>query len=118
MLSSLLKVALLLLATNVWAADKICPSGTLASGDTINARKATALTFQGVWLTSTPTVTIQICCVGTCDAAGNWAPVTGGAMALSAGTTTLAVSVLSPTCVYRAAVSGGTATVGFACSGP
>jgi hypothetical protein len=111
-------IAILLAASLAEAANQTCPGGTLAAGDTVTARTATALAFQGVQLTSSPTVTIQICCVGTCDAAGNWAPVTGGAMALSAGTPTLAISVIYPTCMYRASTSGGTATVGFACSGP
>ena len=112
-------LAILLSTSLGWAANQTCPSGTLSSGDTVTARNATALAFQGVQLTSSPTVAIQICCVGTCDqTTGSWAPITGGSMALSAGTPTLAISVIYPTCIYRAAITGGTATVGFACSGP
>jgi len=114
----------LLLAASALAATRSCPSGTLLSGvtatgpsaDVIVARGATALTFQAIRTAGTATVVPEISCDGTA-----WAAVTNGSMAVDGTTTSLATSVLSPTCQYRAnvtACSTCTVSVVFACSGP
>jgi hypothetical protein len=120
---------LLLLPTLAWGAALSCPGGTLtpspvtatgASANIVTARAATALAFQAVNTAGTATVEIQMCCVGTCDATtGSWAQVASSPMTLTVSTAV--VSVLNPTCQYRAnatACSGCSVTVGFACSGP
>lgn len=107
------------------AATKSCASGTLTpsaltatgpSPDALLARAAPAVAFQAVRTAGTATVVLEISCDGT-----NWAAVQNGSMAVDGTTTTAAVSVLSPTCTYRAnvtACSSCSVTVLYACSGP
>jgi len=114
----------LLSALRAEAATMSCASGTLtpsavtATGPSANvlvARAAPAVAFQAVRTAGTATVQIEISCDGT-----NWAAVQSSSMAVDGTTTTAAVSVLSPTCTYRANVTACTTcsvTVLYACSG-
>jgi len=108
------------------AAGVSCPSGTLtptalttapASGaNQLIARAAPAVAFQVIRTAGTATVQIEISCDGT-----NWAAVQNSSVSVDGTTTSAAVSVLSPTCTYRAtatACSGCNVTVLYACSGP
>src|SRR5215813_139872 len=110
----------LLAATAAHAATKTCPSGTLAPApitatgpttDIIIARAAPALVMQASG-TGTATVVMEMSCDGT-----NWAQVTNSSMSVPPSQV---VSVLQPTCSYRANVTACTTcsiTVVYACSG-
>ena len=103
------------------AATKACPSGTLAPApmtttgpttDVVIARAAPALVMQASG-TGTATVVMEMSCDGT-----NWALVTNSSMSVPPSQV---VSVLQPTCTYRAnvtACTGCSVTVIYACSGP
>jgi len=116
---------LLLLAAPADAATVSCASGTLtpsavtATGPSANvlvARAAPAVAFQTIRTAGTATVQIELSCDGT-----NWALVQNSVASVDGTTTTAAVSVLSPTCTYRAnvtACSSCSVTVLYACSGP
>ena len=103
------------------AATKTCPSGTLAPApitatgpttDIVVARAAPALVMQASG-TGTATVVMEMSCDGT-----NWAQVTNSSMSVPPSQV---VSVLQPTCSYRANVTACTTcsiTVVYACSGP
>jgi hypothetical protein len=109
------------LVSSAHAATKTCPSGTLSPApatttgpttDIIIARAAPALVMQASG-TGTATVVMEISCDGT-----NWAQVTNSSMAVPPSQV---VSVLQPTCSYRAnvtACTGCSITVVYACSGP
>jgi len=110
----------LLAATAAHAATKTCPSGTLAPApitatgpttDIVIARAAPALVMQASG-TGTATVVMEMSCDGT-----NWAQVTNSSMSVPPSQV---VSVLQPTCSYRANVTACTTcsiTVVYACSG-
>src|SRR5215475_3793589 len=105
----------LLAATAAHAATKTCPSGTLAPApitatgpttDIVVARAAPALVMQASG-TGTATVVMEMSCDGT-----NWSMSVPPSQV---------VSVLQPTCSYRANVTACTTcsiTVVYACSGP
>jgi|SRR5262245_16330556 len=107
------------------AASVSCASGTLtptamaATGPSANvlvARAAPAVVFQTIRTAGTATVQIEISCDGT-----NWAALQNSAVTVDGTTTSAAVSILSPTCTYRANVTACTTcsvTVLYACSGP
>src|SRR5215475_7638822 len=111
----------LLAAAPLHAATKTCPSGTLAPApitatgpttDIVVARAAPALVMQASG-TGTATVVMEMSCDGT-----NWAQVTNSSMSVPPSQV---VSVLQPTCSYRANVTACTTcsiTVVYACSGP
>src|SRR5215475_1675182 len=111
----------LLVGTAAHAATKTCPSGTLAPApitatgpttDIVVARAAPALVMQASG-TGTATVVMEMSCDGT-----NWAQVTNSSMSVPPSQV---VSVLQPTCSYRANVTACTTcsiTVVYACSGP
>ena len=115
----------LLGATAAHAATVSCASGTLtptaltATGPSANvllARAAPAVAFQTIRTAGTATVQIEISCDGT-----TWAQVQNSAVSVDGTTTSAAVSVLSPTCTYRAnatACAACSVTVVYACSGP
>jgi len=115
----------LLGATAAHAATVACASGTLTptaltatgpSGNVLVARAAPAVAFQTIRAAGTATVQIEISCDGT-----NWAAVANSPVSVDGTTTSAAVSVLSPTCSYRANVTTCAAcsvTVVYACSGP
>ena|SRR5215813_2091632 len=117
-----LAILLILLATPLWAAPKSCPGGTLtpspltttgASPDTVAAKGNPALTFQAITSAGTATVQVEISCDGT-----TWAQVENSPMSITS-TASLAKSVLSPTCMYRANVTACAAcsvTVLYSCS--
>lgn len=118
-----LAAVLLLVATQAWPAG--CPKGSLtpagpqtgtgASGDSIDALGAPSVAFQVINTAGTATVQIEMCCQATCS---SWAVVENSPMSLTAGSS-LAKSVLRPTCVYRAnatACSGCSFTVATSCS--
>lgn len=106
------------------AATKTCPSGTLAPApisatgattDVIIARGAPALVLQATTSAGTATVQMEISCDGTA-----WAAVQNSVMSLAPAAQSQAVSVLQPTCTYRAnvtACTGCSVTVLYACSG-
>jgi len=112
---------ILLVASSATAATKGCPSGTLAPApatttgpttDVVIARAAPALVMQASG-TGTATVVMEMSCDGT-----NWAQVTNSSMSVPPSQV---VSVLQPTCTYRAnvtACTGCSVTVVYACSGP
>jgi hypothetical protein len=63
----------------------------------------------------TATVVVEMSCDGA-----NWAPVQNSSMSLAAATPSQAVSLLQPTCTYRAnvtACASCSVTVFFSCSG-
>jgi len=115
----------LLAAAPLEAATVSCSSGTLTptaltatgpSGNVLVARAATAVAFQTIRTAGTATVQIEISCDGT-----NWAAVANSPVSVDGTTTSAAVSVLSPTCTYRANATTCAAcnvTVVYACSGP
>jgi hypothetical protein len=115
----------LLAATPLHAATVSCASGTLtptaltATGPSANvliARAAPAVAFQTIRTAGAATVQIEISCDGT-----NWAQVQNSPVSVDGTTTSAAVSVLSPTCTYRANATACVAcnvTVVYACSGP
>jgi hypothetical protein len=120
----------LVLASAAHAATVTCPQGWLigptaqaATGVSANqlvARAAPALVIEALSAAGTATVQVEMCCSPIdCNAAGTWAVVTGSAMTLAAATPQV-VSVVSPTCIYRAnvtACTGCTVTVVAACAG-
>jgi hypothetical protein len=115
---------LLLLPAPASAATKACPSGTLAPApatatgpttDIIIAKAAPALTVQATSPAGTATVVVEMSCDST-----NWAPVQSSSMSLAAATPSQAVSVLNPTCTYRAnvtACASCSVTILYSCSG-
>jgi len=114
-------ILLVLLATSALGASKSCPGGTLASAqtatgasaDTVTAKGNPALTVQAITSAGTATVQLEISCDGTA-----WAQVENSPMSITT-TASLAKSVLSPTCQYRAnvtACSSCSVTVLFSCS--
>lgn len=103
------------------------PGGQTATGpslNTVSARGAPALLFQFVGGGTSGTVQVEVCCSPlNCPNTGGgaWAPVTGSATTLAAGSYNAAVSVLAPTCLYRTNITACTAcgiVVAYACSGP
>ena len=115
----LLAAAPLEAATVNCSGTTLTPSALTATGASPNvlvARAAPAAAFQVVRTAGTATVQIELSCDGTA-----WAAVQNGSMTVDGTTTTAAVSVLSPTCAYRANVTACSAcsvTVVYACSGP
>jgi len=115
----------LLGALEARAATVSCPSGTLtptaltatgAGGNVLIARAAPGVAFQTIRTAGTATVQIEISCDGTA-----WAAVQNSSVSVDGTTTSAAVSVLSPTCTYRAnatACAACNVTVLYACSGP
>ena len=114
----------LLVATAAGAATKTCPSGQLGgtltttgpTPDVLIARAAPALVVQATSPAGTATVVVEMSCDGT-----NWAPVANSSMSLAAATPSQVVSMLQPTCTYRAnvtACSSCSTTVFYACAGP
>jgi hypothetical protein len=127
-----LALAGLVLATSAHAATVTCAGNLLTSTPlgALNAisqhvavlRGTNAVAFQAMLTGGTATVQLQICCIGSCDAAGGaWAAVEGSDMAITP-TVSLAKSIANPTCGYRAVVTACAACagiqVGFACAGP
>jgi len=119
-------VPLLLIYTlgTAGAATKTCPSGQLGgtltttgpTPDVLIARAAPALVVQATSPAGTATVVVEMSCDGA-----NWAPVANSSMSLAAATPSQVVSMLQPTCTYRAnvtACSGCSTTVFYACAGP
>ena len=115
---------LLLVASSAVAATKTCPSGQLGgtlttTGPTVDvliARAAPALVVQATSPAGTATVVVEMSCDGT-----NWAPVANSSMSLAAATPSQVVSMLQPTCTYRAnvtACASCSTTVVYACAGP
>lgn len=126
-----LVLAGLALAASAHAATVTCSGGMLTTTPlgALNAisqnvavlRGTNAVAFQALLAGGTATVQLQICCLGSCDAAaGAWAPVEGSDMAITP-TASLAKSVANPTCQYRAFVTACSSCtgiqVGFACAG-
>jgi len=114
----------LLVATAAGAATKACPSGQLGgtltttgpTPDVLIARAAPALVVQATSPAGTATVVVEMSCDGT-----NWAPVANSSMSLAAATPSQVVSMLQPTCTYRAnvtACASCSTTVFYACAGP
>jgi len=114
----------LLVASSAAAATKGCPSGQLGgtltttgpTPDVLIARAAPALVVQATSPAGTATVVVEISCDGT-----NWAQVQNSSMSLAAATPSQVVSMLQPTCTYRAnvtACSSCSTTVFYACAGP
>jgi len=115
----------LLAAAPLEAATVSCPSGTLtptaltapgAGGNVLIARAAPAVAFQVIRAAGTATAQIELSCDGTA-----WAAVQNSSVSVDGTTPSAAVSVLAPTCTYRASVTACTActvTVLYACSGP
>jgi hypothetical protein len=112
-----------LVASSALAATKTCPSGQLGgtltttgpTADVLIARAAPALAVQATSPAGTATVVVEMSCDGT-----NWAPVTNSSMSLAAATPSQAVSLLQPTCTYRAnvtACASCSVTVLYSCSG-
>jgi|SRR5215475_1512500 len=110
------------LVSTAGAATKPCavggslaPSPATATGpttDVINAKGAPALVMQASG-TGTATVVMEMSCDGT-----NWAQVTNSSMSVPPSQV---VSVLSPTCLYRANITACTTcsvSIVYACSGP
>ena len=115
-------LASFLLAASAHAATKPCavggslaPSPATATGpttDVINAKGAPALVMQASG-TGTATVVMEMSCDGT-----NWAQVTNSSMSVPPSQV---VSVLNPTCLYRANITACTTcsvSIVYACSGP
>jgi len=115
-------LASFLFAASAHAATKSCavgaplaPSPATATGpttDVINAKGAPALVMQASG-TGTATVVMEMSCDGT-----NWAQVTNSSMSVPPSQV---VSVLNPTCLYRANITACTTcsvTIVYACSGP
>ena len=106
------------------AANKSCDGSTLTPSaltavgptpDTILARAVPALLVQTVRTAGTATVALEV----SCDDVA-WAPVGNGTMTVNATTPTAVVSVMAPTCTYRAHVTACTACsvkVLYACGG-
>jgi len=106
------------------AANKTCDGSTLTptpltapgpTPDTILARAVPALLVQAVRTAGTATVALEV----SCDSVA-WAPVGNGTMTLGPATPTAVVSVMAPTCSYRAHVTACSAcsvTVLYACAG-
>jgi len=107
------------------AASKACPSGTFTptaltttgpSPDSVVLHGNPSLLAQTIRTAGTATVALEVSCNGT-----NWAAVTSGSVSVDGTTTTAAVSVLQPTCTYRAnvtACSSCSVTVLYSCGGP
>lgn len=109
-----------------------CPSGYLTppggqtttgpSLNTMTARAAPAVVFQFLGGGTSGTVQIEMCCSPlNCAPGGSWSPVTGSATTLTTGAYNAAVSILAPTCTYRANITACTScgiVVAYACSGP
>jgi hypothetical protein len=119
----LVPLVLAALVSSVQAATKTCPSGQLGgtltttgpTPDVLIARAAPALAVQATSPAGTATVVVEMSCDGT-----NWAPVANSSMSLAAATPSQAVSLLQPTCTYRAnvtACASCSVTVFFSCSG-
>ena len=121
----LLPLVLAALVSTAAAATKTCPSGTLVptpittaptpTTDVIIARAAPALLVQATTSAGTATVQMEISCDGVA-----WAQVANSVMSLAPGSLSQAVSVLQPTCTYRAnvtACASCSVTVLYACSG-
>lgn len=115
----------LLLVTPTYGATFGCPSGALTataqtatgpSSDGVNVGSRTqGLVFQATTTGTSATVVIELSCDGT-----NWAQVQNSSMSLASGALSQAVSVLYPTCTYRANVTACSAcsvTVKYACAG-
>jgi len=112
----------LLVASSTRAATKTCPSGTLTAtaltttgptADMVIAKAVPALVLEAISSAGTATVVMEMSCDGT-----NWAQVQNSSMTLPPNQV---VSVVSPTCTYRAnvtACSSCSVTVLYACSGP
>jgi len=117
-------LAAVLIAGSAHAATKTCgvgaslaPSPATTTGpttDVISAKAGTpALVMQASSTAGTATVVMEMSCDGT-----NWAQVTNSSMSLPPSQV---VSVLSPTCLYRAnvtACSSCSVSIVYACSGP
>jgi len=106
------------------AASKGCPSGSLtptpitaigATPDVVLARAAPALLLEVTATAGTATAQMEISCDDI-----YWAPVQNSVMNLTPPNNSQAVSVLAPTCSYRARVtacSSCAVRVLYACSG-
>ncbi len=106
------------------AANKTCDGSTLtpapmtATGPTpdhIVARAVPALLVQTVRTAGTATVALEVSCDDTA-----WAPVGDGTVTVNATTPTAVVSVVVPTCTYRANVTqctGCGVKVLYSCAG-
>lgn len=106
------------------AANKSCDGTTLTptpltapgpTPDTILARAVPALLIQVVRTAGTATVALEV----SCDDVA-WAPVGNGSVTVNATTPTAVMSVLAPTCTYRASVTACTTCgvkVLYACAG-
>lgn len=102
-----LAICLLLIASLAGAAERVCPNGIIpaqtatgASADTIKPTKTNALVIQTIRTAGTGTVIVEMSCTG-----GAWAKVENSDMAVDGTTTTLAKSIMFPTCLYRTNVS-------------
>lgn len=117
-------LAALLAASPVLGATKGCPSGsfTVQSATGANADflqvsgKSLALVIQTTMTAGTgATIIVET----SCNSGASWAKVANSDMVLTAGTSTLAISMLYPMCRYRTNVTACTScTVQavFACS--
>jgi len=106
------------------AANKSCDATTLtpapltANGptpDTFYARAVPAILVQVVRTAGSATVALQVSCDGTA-----WSPVGNGTVAVDATTPSAVMSVMEPTCSYRANVTNCTACavrVLYSCAG-
>ncbi|MHA2313218.1 MAG: hypothetical protein ACXADF_17160 [Candidatus Thorarchaeota archaeon] len=104
-----LALFLLLAATPVWATQRICPYGLLTSAqaatgagdDVFLPVDAVSIAIQYVRDGGTATVETQICCTESCGSSGDWAQVSGSSKSIDGTTTTAAVGIDNPACVYR-----------------
>jgi len=115
--------AVLLVATPVLAANKGCPSGSVAnqsatgaSADALVIAKSGSLAVQSTMTAGTAaTVILEI----SCNGGTSWAKVANSDMALTAATPSVAISLLAPTCRYRTNVTvctGCTVAVAYGCA--
>lgn len=120
----------LMFASVAHAATVTCPQGWLigptaqtttgVSANQLVARAVPAIVLEALSAPGTATVQLEMCCSPLdCNTTAGWALVTGSSLTLVAGTPQV-VSVVSPTCMYRAnvtACTGCTVTVVAACAG-
>jgi hypothetical protein len=106
-------LAALLLAVPVYAANKGCPKGTIASQSATGPNpdiiipSASSLSVQAsIVTTGTATVIVE----QSCDGGTNWAKVAGSDMALDvAGTKSMVMTYTAPACWFRTNITTCTA---------
>jgi hypothetical protein len=107
---------------NAWLIGPAAQAAVAVGPGQIVPRGNSALVVQAVSPSGTASVQVEMCCSPfDCTVAGNWAVVGGSVMSLAAATPAVVVSVVAPTCTYRAnvtACSGCAVNVAAVCSGP